>query len=369
MKMNFLGFYYVIFSIFFISIFNSAKPNRSRVKFLDDNVFLFTHCKSVYMHDIRDNTQILYYKLTDTGVIKDIFSLHQNDINISIENSIPDYFITLPEIQKFTLDKYEKASYDRLFITRNGKTLVTIKTPFFVQYFNADLEKPIENDFSDIIGNDGLSADELKYNLRDIDATDDGRVVVLNFYRGGKLCTWFPRTNKIHMVSSGLGGEYFFNFALSPNGERLFSISSGGELWNIQSDTFEFIFRWDEHINDYDVQKWVTPQQPEELRQFYYRTNTPLFYLPIEKAYAAIKKALFSENSNFLFLLISLEKRTKLSPDWIIKIFDIQKASFIKTIPVKNLLEYPEEMAISPDGKNLIIIDRDAKVITTQIDN
>ncbi len=366
MKMNFLGLYYVIFSIFFISIFDSVKPNRTRIKFLDNNVFLFTHRKSVYMHNIRGNTQELYYNFTDSGVIKDIFSLHQTDINISIENSLlPDCFVTLPEIKKFTLSKYEKSSYDRLFITRNGKTLVTIKTPFLVQCFDTELSKEaIENNFSDILGNDGLSPSELKDNLRDIDATDDGRVVVLNFYRGGKLCTWFPATNQIRTVTSGLGSDYFFDFALSPNGERLFSISSGGELWNIQYGKFEFIFRWDEYLNDFVSYQWKQNFDTN----VYYRPR-PCLYDPIKKICGSIKKAIFSENSNFLFLLISAEERTKPSADWTIKIFDIQRASFLKTISVENLHEYPEEMAITPDGKTLVIIDRDANVIKTQIDN
>ena len=364
MKMQFLGLCCTMLSVFFMSIYDSAKPNRSRVKFLDDNVFLFTHCKNVYTCDLKDRTQTLYYEFTDTGVIKDIFSLQQTDINISIDNSLTDCFITLPEIQKFTLDKYEKSSYDRLFITRNGKTLVTISMPFIVQCFDVESGQTIKNDFSHILSNDGLSADELKYNLRDIDITDDGQVVVLNFYRGGKLCTWFPKTNQVRMVRSGLGSDYFFDFALSPNVERLFSITSGGELWNIQSDTFEFIFRWDEHINDYEAYRWCKNFDAN----IYYRACVCI-HDPIKKICASIKKALFSENSNFLFLLISLEERSKTSPAWILKIFDIKKACFIKTVSIENLYESPEEMAISPDGKTLIIIDRDAKVITTQIDN
>lgn len=364
MKTNLLGISFVIFPIFFIIIFDSVKPNRTRIKFLDNNVFLFTHRKSVFMYDIRDNTQKLYYNFTDSGVIKDIFSLNQNDINISIENSLSDCFITLPEIKKITLSKSKISLYDRLFITRNGKTLVTIKPPFLVQYFDTKLSNdPIENDFSDILCYDGLSPSELKYNLRDIDATDDGRVVVLNFYRGGKLCTWFPAINQIRTVTSGLGRDYFFDFALSPNGERLFSISSGGELWNIQYGKFEFIFRWDEYLNDFISYQWKQNFDTN----VYYRHHACLFD-PIKKICASIKKAIFSENSKFLFLLISLEERTKPSADWIIKIFDIEKASFINKIPVENLHEIPEEMAITPDGKTLIIIDRDANVVQTKID-
>jgi hypothetical protein len=368
MKPSFIGheLFCLIFSITLFTLLNEAKANRTRLKFMDNNVFLYTYRKSIYSYNIKTKEKKLLCESERLGeVFTDIFTNRGfSNINVIATGAyglFGPYFVNLDEscanpTESRRLGCYIKNESDRLFISRDGNSLVTALT-------RENTDKPLLEYF-DIASSIHKTFNHFKdHELRDVDLTDDGKIIALNFYKNGLLCVWFTQTDQFIQLKSGLGGDYFFDFALSPNGESIFSISSGGELWESQSGNCEFIFRWDKNENDLKVYRWVNGFD----KNVYFCPYPCLSYMAKGEIRGTIKKAFFSENSNFLFLLINLEGSEKISPAWKLKIFDIKNVCFIKTISIENLNASPEEMAISPDGKTLIIVDKDADVIALPI--
>lgn len=366
----------------FVLTFSSIIANRSSIIFINGEEAIYTH-----------HTQLFHYNLTShkSTLIKvpqnktSHLVRHLAEIAISAEDgyyyaSNPDHNGALKfklccesENEYFIKDDYCEAVVPALnngyintfFLSDNANAIILLYHIGQYQSFKCCNLKTDKNYELDEVQTSKI----LSQQLRATDITNDGNVVVFNVYTGGGLYIWKPVENSVFSVDAGLEGSYFNDFALAPDGSRLLSISgNGAELWNINDRRFEYLFRWSNGIKD--LETYSCPPKIDGWaidRKIYYKERPNFFFNPeaqfkykdktkVVFMWGDVKKALFSPNSRFVFMLTELCGYFTGFARWRLNIFDIQAKRIVRTIPISKLTNFPDFMALSPDASQLLIM-------------
>ena len=377
-KMGFFVFY--IFAV----TFNPIIANRSSMVFINESEAIYNHNSMLFKYDLKSHKHCVldcskngYFDRNRKRFADVAISSKDDAIWSIVKNCGEDYIIQFVGSQFVATDviKYFNnvdGALDNLFLSQDAGSLVSLRENWderSILCFNLLKNKVFEL-------NKALLHDILSNEFRTLDMTNDGTVVVLNVYKGGGLYIWQPEDGTVYSVHSGLGGEFFHDFALSPDGVRVLSISAnGGELWNVKDRRFEYLFRWDN--NSKNLETYSCPPKIDGWAidsKIYYRSGPNFYISPDPKIdfkdkskaifmWGSVRKAVFSPNSRFVFLLTELKGYFEGLARWHLNIFDIQQKTMIQTIELSNLTDIPDFMTPSPDMCQFLIMCRDGEIV------
>ncbi|KKQ33207.1 MAG: hypothetical protein US49_C0002G0102 [candidate division TM6 bacterium GW2011_GWF2_37_49] len=374
------------FCIFSLSV-NQVMANRSSMVFINETESIYSHNSMLFRYDLKSGNSVLIDYLNSSERYKKKFA----DIAISrqdgytwsvVKNQGDDYFVYFSNssfgctnvIKNYNLKdaKVNDPKFcNEIFLSQDAKSIVALREQCqnrSVILLNLSNGRIYELD-------PAIQADILSNEFRTLDMTNDGKVVVFNVYRGGGLYIWQPEENTVYPVHSDLGGEYFYDFALSPDGSKVLSISDhGAELWDVMSRRFEYIFRWDN--NSKNLETFSCPPKVDGWAidsKIYYRSRPNFSFNPDVKIddkdkskppfmWGDVKKSMFSQDSRFVFMLTELNGYFKGFAPWRLNIFDIQKTTMIQSIDISSLTDIPDFMTLSPDMCQLLIMCRDGQI-------
>lgn len=350
--------------IFFVSfIFNGLNANRSWILFdpQDHSQVCYVYNTNVYVSDLNKGAKSPVFRF-DEKYLRKRFS----DIAMSSDDYLwavgrdaeRDYLLQCLSNEYTYCDEFNE-DHRRFFIsakmnmvvtvTDDGSKLKLINTSTKEECY---LPKTLED----------LSFEKLET----VDMADDGSVVVFSITC--RIWVWHPYKSEVYDVSADLGGEHFSGFAISPDGKRLCTVSRprGAELWNIQDNVLEKVFRWNN--SDEDFRLYTCPPKIEGWvldRKIYYQ-KTPDFLFPKAKAdrfWCDISHVVFSSDSNLIYMLTQKRGFWGDRVEWALNVYNIDDKVFINNIPLPQLKGYPRNIAASPDGMFFIILNQDGSLL------